>query len=139
MPVPLSELERDLPTPGEGWAAHLAARGVEIVLDDLGRASISRDAARQLFVERRESEAKAREHAAVVERRAIEQDRAWRASLGVGVPASALPAGRTYAAAALSAELDGQAYRPRATVVEDLLSNDGSLTFHSFAPPEDES
>jgi hypothetical protein len=40
-PVPLSVLELDLPTPVEGWTFLLAARGVEITLDDIGRMSIA--------------------------------------------------------------------------------------------------
>jgi hypothetical protein len=51
--VPLSVLELDLPAPGDGWAAHLAHRGVEIVLDDIGRAAVARSDARMLFAERR--------------------------------------------------------------------------------------
>ena len=49
-----------------------------------------------------------------------------------------IPAGMTYAAAALSAELDAVGYRPRrSSVAEDLLDNGGGgLVFHSL---EDES
>ena len=40
--VALSVLQLDLDAPGEGWAAFLAARGVSITIDDIGRASIRR-------------------------------------------------------------------------------------------------
>ena len=63
-PIPLSELQLDLDAPGDGWPAYLAARGVPIVEDDIGRPSISRSDARQLFIERRESEVRRREVAA---------------------------------------------------------------------------
>jgi hypothetical protein len=131
--IALSHLQLDLPAPGEGWPVHLARRGVEITLDDLGRASIARADARRLFSERREAEARSREKAAERERQAVEADQRFRAQLGVGVPASAF-AGMTYAEAVAAAELDSQVYRPRASVVEDLLSNDGGLTFHPISP-----
>ena len=60
-----------------------------------------------------------------------------RASLGVGVPASAIPPGLSYAEAVASAELNAQTYRPRASVVADALDNSG-MTFHSFGPASDE-
>jgi hypothetical protein len=44
----------------------------------------------------------------------------------------------SYAAAVASAELDGQTFRPRASVVEDLFDNSGGLVFHSYAPTPDE-
>jgi hypothetical protein len=132
--IPLSVLALDLPAPAE-WSAYLADRVVQIVLDDLRGASISRTDARRLFTERREAEARSREMTAELER-AIEQDWRFRAQLGHGVPASAIPHGMTYGQAVASAGVDGQAYRPRASVVKDLLSNDGSLTFHSLATPD---
>jgi hypothetical protein len=132
--VPLSHLELDLPAPVEGWATYLADRGISITIDDVGRASVSRSDARQLLTEQREAEVRRREKAAELERQLVERDRQFRASLGRGIPADAIPAGMTYAEAVASAELDGQAYRPRASVVEDLLDNSGGLTFHSIGP-----
>jgi hypothetical protein len=55
--VPLSVIELDLPAPVEGWTSYLASRNIEIVTDDLGRLSISRADAKQLFDERPEGEA----------------------------------------------------------------------------------
>lgn len=132
--IPLSELELDLPAPGEGWAAHLAHRGVEIVLDDIGRASVRRSDARLLFTERREQDEKARVHAAAVELRAVEADRLRRAQLGQGVPASAIPAGLTMAEAFRDAEIAAMGgFRPgRSSLIEDALDNSG-MTFHSLA------
>jgi hypothetical protein len=138
--IPLTHLALDLPEPPFGWRAYLADRHIEIVLDDLGRSAVSRGDARRLFDEHHDDEALKAEKRAAAEKRAIEADRQFRAQLGVGVPPSAIPAGMSYSAAALSAELDALDYRPRrATVAEDLLSNDG-MTFHSLAStPEDES
>ncbi len=136
--IPLSVLELELPAPDAGWAAHLADRGISITIDDIGRAAVARGDARRLFDEKRERETRARDHAAVVERQAIEQDQRFRASLGVGLPASALPHGMTYGDVVASAELDRKQYRPRATLVEDLLSNSDDLTFHSLAQPDEE-
>jgi hypothetical protein len=59
--VLLSVLSLDLDAPGGGWPVYLAGRGIAVVEDDLGRLSIARADARQLFVERREAEVRARE------------------------------------------------------------------------------
>jgi hypothetical protein len=112
------------------WDVYLAGHGVPVMADDISRPAVARSAARMLIAEQHEREARRRAKAAKVERAAVEQDRQWRRQLHGGIPASAIPHGMTYGQAVASAELDGQAYRPRASVVEDLLSNDGSLTFH---------
>src|SRR5687767_10315494 len=127
-PVPLSHLELDLPAPVEGWAVFLAGRGVEVTLDDIGRMSVSRGDARQLLIEQREAEARQAELRARQEQRAVEQDQAFRARLGRGIPASVIPAGSTYVAAVQSAELDAVGYRPRPSLVEDLLDNSSGST-----------
>jgi hypothetical protein len=137
-PVPLSVLSLDLPAPAEGWQVYLNGRGVEIVVDDLGRPSIAREDAKQLFDEHRESEARKAEMRAAAEKRAVEADQRWRASLPSGVPAGALPPGMSYAEAVHQASLDSLTYQPRRTsVVEDLLSNDG-ITFHPIQHGPDE-
>jgi hypothetical protein len=132
------ELSLDAPSVVGGWDVYLAGHGVAVVADDIGRPAVARAAARMLIAEQREREARSREKAAEVERQLIERDQQFRAQLGVGVPASAIPHGMTYGQAVASAELDGQEYRPRASVVEDLLSNDGSMTFHSLAQPAED-
>ena len=40
--VPLSVLQLDLDTPPEGWSNFLAARSVEVTLDDIGRMAVAR-------------------------------------------------------------------------------------------------
>jgi hypothetical protein len=85
-PIPLSILELDLPAPPIGWAAGLAEKGVEVVLDDLGRLCVSRVDARRLLQEKRAAEQKAREMASENERQAVEADQQWRASMPRGVP-----------------------------------------------------
>ena len=124
---------------GCGWTAYLNNIGVEVVEDSIGRSAIAHNDARRLFDEHREAEAVKAELRARQEREAIESDQRFRAQLGAGVPASAIPAGLSYAEAVQSAELDAQSYRPRRTsVVEDLLSNDG-ITFHPIQHEADES
>jgi hypothetical protein len=92
--VPLTELERDLPAPAAGgWAAELDRRGVAVVADDLGRPSVDRATARVLFAEHRESEARTARKRAELERRAVEADQRFRASLPGGVPADQVPEG----------------------------------------------
>jgi hypothetical protein len=59
--IPLSHLELDLPAPPLGWPIELDRRGISVVLDDLGRKSISRDNAKMLFAEQSEAEDRKRE------------------------------------------------------------------------------
>jgi hypothetical protein len=59
--IPLSVLGLDLAPSTAGWAADLAARGFSVELDDVGRLAVSREVARQLMAEKRESEQKARD------------------------------------------------------------------------------
>ena len=137
-PVPLSHLQLDLGEPVEGWRPFLADRHIEIVTDDLGRLSVARDDARRLFDEHRTDEVRKAEVRAAAEKRAVEADQRWRASLPSGVPAGALPPGMSYAEAVHQASLDSLTYQPRRTsVVEDLLSNDG-ITFHPIQHGPDE-
>jgi len=91
--VPLSELERDLPVPAAGWAAELAARGVAVVLDDLGRAAVDRATARVLFAEHREQEEASARQREEIEQRVVAADEARRAALPRGIPAGAVPEG----------------------------------------------
>ena len=129
--VPLSHLGLDLDVPPNGWPAFLAGRNIEITLDDLGRMSISRVAARQLFDEQREAEVRRHEKAAELERQAVERDRAWRAQLGGGIPAYAIPDGVAPAAAMLQAAVDA---RPRRTSVLQEAFAGEALTFHLIGP-----
>jgi hypothetical protein len=69
--------------------------------------------------------------------RVVLYDRAWRASIGAGVPADALR-GMSYAEAAQSLELDGVGYQPRASVVADAFEAPGSLVFHPLTGEVDE-
>jgi hypothetical protein len=136
--VPLVELELSLDAPAQGWAAHLAARDIEIVTDDIGRPSITRSEARQLIAERAAAEERRAELLRRADEQAEEFDRAWRRSIGAGIPADLIPAGMTYAEAALSAELDGVGYRPRASVVADAFGAPDSLVFHPLTGEVDE-
>jgi hypothetical protein len=136
-PIPLSILELDLPAPAIGWAAELAARGVEIVLDDLGRAAVSRRDARRLFEEKREAEQHAAEVRARNEQRAVEADRRRRAQIWGGIRADQVPDGMTATQLMLASDPDRQRGRRR-TPLEDALANDG-MTFYSLhEPAEDE-
>src|SRR5829696_4343052 len=92
--LPLSLLSLEMGAPDD-WRAHLAARGVVVVVDDVGRDAVSRSDARVLLAEYRETVAAEREAAArkreALEREAEERDRAYRAQIWKGVPASAFP------------------------------------------------
>jgi hypothetical protein len=131
--VPLSHLGLDLPVPSEGWAVFLGRRGIQIVPDSLGRDAIGHDAAKRLFDEKRANELRRRALMQRVDEEAIERDREWRASLGVGVPVSAIPAGSTYGEAVAAAELDAASggYRvgARRTPLEEHFSGE-TMTYH---------
>jgi hypothetical protein len=91
--VPLSHLSLDLSEPLPGWVAYLTGRGVAVVEDDLGRASIPRAAAKMLFDDHRADEVRKAEMRAESERAAVAADREWRAALPRGVPWYELPDG----------------------------------------------
>jgi hypothetical protein len=130
--IPLSHLELDLPAPTTGWLIELDRRGIEVLTDDIGRAAISRDNARQLLTECRQDEIRRREAAEAAERQAVEADRVRRASIWGGVPATAIPEGVSAASAMFAADRDA---RPRRqSVLEEALSNSGGYTFHSLGP-----
>jgi hypothetical protein len=133
--VPLSVIQLDLDGPAEGWASYLASRDIAVVLDDIGRLSISRDAARQLFDERREAEARKAEMRAESEKRAVEADRQWRSQLPRGVPWYEVPDGVLPVVAMTQAARDAQP--KRLSPLQEALSQ-SSMTFHSFAPTSDE-
>jgi hypothetical protein len=124
-PIPLSQLELDLPAPTTGWLIELDRRGIAVVLDDLGRKSISRDDARTLLDEQRENEVRRQEAAERNEQRAIEADMQWRSQLNRGVPWYAIPAGVTPAEAWAQAEKDA---RPRrVTPLQEALEGGGMV------------
>jgi hypothetical protein len=128
-PVPLSELTLDLPAPPAGWAFELERRGIPIVLDDIGRPSITRDAARDLFAEHRSQEEAAARRREEIEQRAIEADQRFRASLPAGIPAGAVPEG--ISAGQLMMLSDPMPGSRRESVLEHSLANpDGGLIFH---------
>jgi hypothetical protein len=132
--VPLSVLALDLGEPSTGWSSHLADRGIEIVLDDLGRASIARSDARQLFDERRENECRAREVARRQEQQAVEADKAWRSQLPVGLPWYEIPDGVPPVVAMTAAARD-ESPRKR-SMVEDLLDRRDTMVFHPITDEE---
>jgi hypothetical protein len=130
--IPLSHLALDLDQPSVGWAAYLTGRGIEVVVDDIGRPSVSRSDARQLFDERREAEARQAAKREAAEREAIERDQQFRSQLWTGVSADYLPADVAPAAAMLQAARDA---RPkRLTPLQEALSNSGTLTHYPCLP-----
>ena len=135
--IPLSHLALDLPTPDEGWALFLGRRAITIRPDSLGRDSIDFGSARRLLDEQRAHVLRQAAQRRVAEQAAIEQDEAFRASLGRGIPVDAIPAGMTYGEAVQEAELNSRPYSPRASVVEDLLGG-GGMTFHPIRSDQDE-
>jgi hypothetical protein len=127
--ITLSELGLDLPTPAAGWAAEMAARGVEVVRDDLGRAAISRRAARLLFTEHLAEEELAARKRAEIEQRAVEAHQRFLASLPAGIPAGAVPEGIAAAQWAMLNDPERQEAR-RESPLEHALRNSGTPVFH---------
>jgi hypothetical protein len=131
--IPLSHLELDLPAPGSGWDAYLTGRGIQIVLDHIGRSAISSADARQLFDEQREVEARRRDVAARQEQQAIEADRRFRAALPKGLHWSEIPVGVSAAEMWAAAEKDAKP--KRRTPLEDAFAGEG-MVFHSIQGEE---
>jgi hypothetical protein len=131
-PVPLSVLELDLgQAPVGGWAAYLADRGVELVLDDIGRLAVARQDARALLAEKREDEQRRREAVARQEQRLIDADEARRATIWKGMPADQIPDGVT---AVQLWQQEEHERRPRRTSpLEEALAGE-TLTFHPYGP-----
>jgi hypothetical protein len=124
----------DLPAPTTGWLIELDRRGVEVVVDDIGRPAVSRDDARRLFTEHREAEARAREMAAQNEQAAIAADQQWRAQLSPGVPWWQIPGGVSPAQAMFAADRDDNPRRR--TLTEDLLDRSDTMVFHPMQGDE---
>jgi hypothetical protein len=124
-PVPLSHLGLDLDVPAIGWVAYLTGRGVSVLVDDLGRDSISRVDAKQLLDERRQAEIRRREVAERQEQQAIEADRQWREHLNPGLPWYEIPPG--VSAAELWAAAEKDAKPKRRTPLEDALASEGMV------------
>jgi hypothetical protein len=137
-PVPLAELERDLGgVPPEGWAVHLGKRGVVIVPDDLGRDSVSRGDARRILDERRADQLRKEALLKVQEQAAVEADRVRLAQIWKGVSADAIPVGVHPATAMLQAAADSRLRR--LTPLEEALSNDSAMTYHSLLDEQEAS
>jgi hypothetical protein len=138
--VPVSHLALDLGEPGEpaeGWADFLAARNVEVTLDDIGRMAVSRDAARQLLTEKRDREAEQARRRKLLEARQVADDQIRRASIWGGLSADLIPPGVTPAAAMVAAD---KAARPkRQSVLQHALSNTGEMVFHPICDEGDAS
>jgi hypothetical protein len=91
-PVPLSVLALDLAdAPAGGWTVWLAERGIAVGFDDIGRPAVAREDARKLLDDQRQNEIRRQDQMVRQEAAAIEQDRAWRASLPRGIPWHQLP------------------------------------------------
>jgi hypothetical protein len=133
--VPLSVLSLDLVAPELGWVAYLNSRGIEVVTDDLGRLSISRADARQLFDEHRENEARKARHLEAAEAAAIEADRVRFAQIWRGVPADAIPDGVRAGDAMVQAAIDSQPQRQ--SPVREALGGK-SMVYHAFPAHPDE-
>jgi hypothetical protein len=133
-PVPLSVLSLDLVAPATGWPAYLNSRGIEVVTDDIGRQAIGRADARQLFDEKRETEARRAQHFEAVERQAFADYQQQRARLFHGVSADELPVGVRAGDAMLQA---ARASLPkRQSPLEEAFSGE-SMTFHPIVSDEE--
>jgi hypothetical protein len=101
----------------------------EVVLVDLGRRCVSREAARRLFTERAESDRRQREVQERREAELAEQDAANRP--WAGIPADRIPDGVAPALAMLTAARDAQPRR-QSVLQHALADRDGQAEFHSL-------
>jgi hypothetical protein len=133
--IPITHLGLDLPEPPVGgWVAYLTGRGIEVVTDDIGRPSVSRADAKQLFDELHQNELRKREMAAQLDLQAVERDREFRAGLNKGIPWHHLPGGVTAAEAMAAADRDAQP--KRLTPLQEQLAGE-SMVYHPL-PSTDE-
>ena len=116
-------------TPRDAVDALAAQLDGEVVLDDLGRRCVSREAARRLFTERAEAERRQREAQQRHEEELAEQAANNRPR--GGIPADRIPDGVSPAAAMLQAARGAEPRRR--TPLEEAFDNDGALTFHSLS------
>jgi hypothetical protein len=135
--IPLSHLELDLPTPVEGWTVFLAARGVEVTLDDIGRMAVARVDARQLLTEQRDRDAEQVRRRKLLEAQQVADDQIRRASIWGGLSADLIPPGVTPAAAMVAA--DKAAQPKRQSVLQHALANTGEMVFHPIRDEGDAS
>ena len=115
--VPVSHLFLDVDVPIGGWQEALANRGVEIVLDDLGRPSVPRQVLGELIAEHREREALLAEQAA-------QEAAAQPVAIAAGVPAleGATPFESLAAAAGADYISPAEEFgRPRPRFIEEEL------------------
>jgi hypothetical protein len=123
--IPVSVIRLDFDEPTDGLDLELARRGVEVVLDDLGRRSIAKEAARMLLAEQAASEER---------RRQLEAQR--------GEAAAARPPGGVPAVPGASAFESMIAGSPpdtptrRVSLLEDALSNPGGMTYRPLGEEE---
>jgi hypothetical protein len=136
-PVPLSVLALDLvDAPASGWTVWLAERGISIAFDDIGRPSIARTDAKRLLDDQRQAELRRQDQLVRLEAAAVEQDRAWRASLPKGVAWHEVPPGVPPVVAMTEA---AKAEQPRRTPTRNewLFGEvDDTMVYHEF-PAED--
>jgi hypothetical protein len=125
--IALSVLSLDIDEPTNGWAASLAARGVSVVIDDIGRLSVRRDDARRLFTERREAIERARELNAKDD---AEIERQRRAQRPKGVEWWRIPEGLSYAEYAPMSDPPKSA-RPGLTAAS-LFGEEDSMVYQEF-------
>jgi hypothetical protein len=131
-PIPLSVLSLDLDVPPAGWTPFLQGRGIEIVLDSIGRSAISSSDAKMLLDEKHENERRRHEAAVRAEQAAVEADKAWRAALPRGLHWTDVPDGVLPVVAMTAAD---RAAQPRRTPsrAEWLFNEvDDTMVFHSL-------
>ena len=129
--VPVSVLALDYPAPVEGWHVFLAAKGIRIVSDHVGRDAIDcRDASR-LFAEKRERELRIAALQKVAEAEAIAADEAFRASLPRGKSWLDMPLGESPASVMLE-EAKAEQPRRRPTDAEWMFARPGEITRGTF-------
>jgi hypothetical protein len=135
--IPLSVLSLDLSVPVEGWPSFLAARGIEVTRDDIGRMAVARVDARQLLTEQRDRDAEQVRRRKLLEARQVADDQIRRASIWGGLSADLIPPGVTPAAAMVAA--DKAAQPKRQSVLQHALANTGEMVFHPIRDEGDAS
>jgi hypothetical protein len=125
--VALSELALEIPEPTGGWVNWLAAKGITVIPDDIGRDSVARHHAKRLLDEQREEQLRRAALARLQEKQAVEADQARRSQIWGGIRADQVPDGMTPTELMLASDPDR---RPRRKSVAASFLDGDAMVMH---------
>jgi hypothetical protein len=134
-PVPLSVLGLDLPVPAEGWNVWLAGQGISVVFDDIGRRCVSREDARALLEQQRQSEIRRQDQLVRLEEQAVAADELRRARMFRGIRVDEIPVGMSPAEYMMAGDPD---LAPRRKSAAASFLDGDEMVLHPIHEPAEE-